>query len=79
MYEYPTYNNLPTQVVGSDEVYVIDNLQYVVRADISSEGSPVDGAIVNFKAVTSADYQTYQSNPANFLISLIIWEKKQQM
>ncbi len=67
MYEYPTYNSLPTQVVGSDEVYVIDNLQYVVRADVSSEGSPVDGAMVNFKAVSSADYQTYQTNPSQLL------------
>ncbi|MHA1417462.1 MAG: hypothetical protein ACTSVO_02450 [Candidatus Heimdallarchaeaceae archaeon] len=67
MYEYPTYNNLPTQTVGSDEVYVIDNLQYVVRADVSSEGSPVDGAQVNFKAVSSADFQTYQTDPAQLL------------
>ncbi|MCK4973152.1 MAG: transglutaminase family protein, partial [Candidatus Heimdallarchaeota archaeon] len=67
MYEFPTYNSLPTQVVGSDEVYVLDNLQYVVRADVLSEGSPVEGAVVNFKAVTSSEYQTYQTNPAQLL------------
>ena len=67
MYEFPTYNSLPTQTVGSDEVYVLDNLQYVVRADISSDGSPVDGAQVNFKAVSSADFQTYQSDPSQLL------------
>jgi len=67
MYEYPTYNSLPTQVSGSDEVYVLDNLQYVVRADVSSDGSPEAGVIVNFRAITSADYQTYQSNPVQLL------------
>ncbi|MHA1550507.1 MAG: hypothetical protein ACTSQC_01015 [Candidatus Heimdallarchaeaceae archaeon] len=67
MYEYPTYNVLPTQTVGSDEVYILDNLQYVVRADVDSEGSPAVGAMVNFKAVTAADYQTYQTNPSQLL------------
>ncbi len=62
-----SYDALPTQVVGSDEVYILDNLQYTVRADVSSEGSPAVGAIVNFKAVTAADYQTYQTNPTQLL------------
>ncbi len=67
MYEYPTYNSLPTQTVGSEEVYILDNLQYVVRADVDSEGSPAVGAMVNFKTVTAADYQTYQTNPSQLL------------
>ncbi|MBY9001191.1 MAG: hypothetical protein KGD64_09775 [Candidatus Heimdallarchaeota archaeon] len=68
MYEFPTYNALPTQNVGGDEVYVIDNLQYVVRADIINDNSDdEEGVLVNFKAVSAADYQTYQSNPTQLL------------
>lgn len=67
MYEYPSYSSLPTQTVGSEEVYVLDNLQYVVRADIEEDGTPAENVVVNFRAVTAAQYQTYGTNPTQLL------------
>ncbi|NPD89790.1 MAG: hypothetical protein HGN29_13845 [Asgard group archaeon] len=51
-----------------EEVYVIDNyVDYTLRATVTSEGSPVVGASVQFETISTADYQAAQSNPTELL------------
>ena len=72
---YTAYNisiemlSVPTQDVGlGQDVYVIDNYVDIdLRAHVSSSGTDVEGATVTFETITSADLQTYQSDPGQLL------------
>ncbi|MHA1396662.1 MAG: transglutaminase-like domain-containing protein [Candidatus Heimdallarchaeaceae archaeon] len=71
---YSSYNvsvemlSVPTQNYNGEDVYVTDyGVDYSIRATVTREGSPVDGVRVNFKTISVADLQTYQSNPGQLL------------
>jgi hypothetical protein len=56
---------IPQDPGVGEEVYVIDNyVDYTLRATVTSEGSPVIGASVQFATMSVADYQIAASNPA---------------
>ncbi|MHA2308907.1 MAG: hypothetical protein ACXABJ_06500 [Candidatus Heimdallarchaeaceae archaeon] len=59
---------IPTDPGVGEDVYVIDNyVDYTLRATVTSDGSPVVGASVQFETISTADYQATQSNPALLL------------
>ncbi len=59
---------IPQDPGTGEEVYVIDNyVDYTLRAEVTSDGAPVEGATVQFETISVADYQATQSNPALLL------------
>ncbi len=66
--EPPLYFPVSNQLIGGERLYVTDyGTNYTFRADVTSDGSPVEGTQVTFKTLTLEDYYTYQSNPAQLL------------
>ena len=62
------YDPLPTYSLSGDDVYLTDfNVQYTLRATVTSGGSLVTGANVNFETITVEDLQNYQSDPTQLL------------
>jgi len=62
------YDALPTYSVSGDDVYLTDfNVQYTLRAIITTDGTPISGANVNFETISVEDMQNYQSNPTQLL------------
>ena len=67
MFEFPTYAPVSTGSYDGKEAYIIDNTQYVVRATISAEGTPEEGVLVNFRAISSLGYELYGDDPTTLL------------